>query len=190
MNNDKLRNSSDFNIDKFELDSKIGRCWVSHCAIELIKCRLGWVNRNPTKLRVSSTQPTKCKAVQVRFNPINLHTQTTDWFAEIHLNRHINVIYLHEIYWTLMSIHILANAKLKLKMIVFHHLTLVISHYSFPGGCRVRILWSKAVVDKLSRMAAANLWVAWDECFGSFHRQCRGPSRGSVHLLFWCRLFL
>jgi hypothetical protein len=41
--------------------SEIGRCWVSHFAISPARCRLGRVQRNPTKLGVSSTQPTKYK---------------------------------------------------------------------------------------------------------------------------------
>jgi hypothetical protein len=33
--------SFDIRYSLFGLGSKIGRCWVSRCAIELIKCRLG-----------------------------------------------------------------------------------------------------------------------------------------------------
>ena len=49
-------------VKLLELGSKICRCWVSHCAFEPAKCRrLGWVQRNPTKSGVGSTQPsTKC----------------------------------------------------------------------------------------------------------------------------------
>ena len=50
------------------LGLEIGRCWVSHFAITPAKCRLGWVQRNPTKLGAGSTQPTKCKVAQDRSN--------------------------------------------------------------------------------------------------------------------------
>ena len=36
-------------------------CWVSHFNILSAKCRLDWVQRNPTKPEFGSTQPTKRK---------------------------------------------------------------------------------------------------------------------------------
>ena len=38
--------------------------WVSHLAITPAKCRLGRVQRNPTKPGVGSTQPTKFNVAQ------------------------------------------------------------------------------------------------------------------------------
>ena len=56
---------------KFGFGSEIGCFWVSQFAITPAKCRLGRVQRNPTKPGVGSNQPTKCKVAQDRTNSQN-----------------------------------------------------------------------------------------------------------------------